>query len=128
MSESTTKRPTLLTVLCVLSWISAGLVALFSVLVLVGAAALLSSLGSLPGMGAAGGTVQLIIALVLAGAQIYAVLQMWNLKKIGFFIYAGVQVIGIVVPLIFSAPFSIVGVGITALFVGLYYVNLKSMT
>jgi len=51
---------------------------------------------------------------------------MWKLKKLGFFIYSGVQVLGIVITLIFGG-FSIVGVAITAVFVGLYYINLKSM-
>lgn len=127
MSEATTTtRPTLLTVLCILSWISGALGALFSLLVLVGAAAILSSMGNIPGMSAGGSTVSLIITLVLSIAQIYGVLQMWKLKKMGFFIYSGVQVLSIVSTVIFFG-FNIIGVGIAALFIGLYYINLKHM-
>jgi FtsH-binding integral membrane protein len=127
MSEAS-KRPTLLTVLCILSFIASGLGILFGVLLLVGAAAVLSQLGSIPGLSATGGSGYLIGTLVLAGVQFYGVLQMWNLKKIGFFIYAGVQAVGIVLPLIFGMPFSAFGLAITALFVGLYYINLKVMS
>jgi hypothetical protein len=127
MSDSTGQRPTLLTVLCILSFISAGLQILFGVLFLVGAAAILGSLGSMPGMSAAGGSAQLIAMLVLGIVQFYAVLQMWKLKKIGFFIYAGVQVVGIILPLVFGQGFSVVGTAITAAFVGGYYMNVKVM-
>jgi len=77
---------------------------------------------------AAGGTISLILNFVLAAASFYGVLQMWNLKKQGFFIYAGVQVAMIVVTLAFGGGFSIFGVAITALFIGLYYMNLKKMS
>lgn len=76
MSNTAGQRPTLLTVLCILSFISAGLGILFGVLLLVGAAAVLGSLGSLPGMSVGGGSAYLIISLILAGVQFYAVLQM----------------------------------------------------
>ncbi len=129
MSE-TSQRPTLLTVLCILSFISAGITALFVLLVLVAAGALASNAALAPYLSqvAAGGTIYMILTIVLAGASFYGVLQMWKLKKLGFFIYAGANVVALIVPLIFGAGFSIVGAGLTALFVGLYYMNVKSMT
>lgn len=114
MSETTGQRPTLLTVLCILSFISAGLGILFGVLLLVGAAAILGSLGSIPGMSVGGGSAYLIISLILAGAQFYAVLQMWNLKKLGFFIYAGVQVASIILGAVMGTGFSAFGAAIAA--------------
>lgn len=77
---------------------------------------------------ATGGTVSLILQIVLAVASFYGVLQMWKLKKIGFFIYSGAQVAMIIVSLAFGGGFSILGVGLTALFIGLYYMNVKKMS
>lgn len=136
MSEETTestggapeagKRPTFLTVLCVLTFIGSGLGVLGGLLMTLGMGALMESI---PGMGAAmgGGTAYFAIGTVLAAASLYGALQMWKLKKLGFFIYAGASVVGIIMPLLFGLPFGITGAIIPVLFIVLYYLNVKHM-
>jgi hypothetical protein len=129
MAENQTQTsgtPTFLKVLCILTFIGSGLVALGMILLLVGAGALLANI---PGIGAAlgGATVLIIISILLAGANIYGAIQMMGLKKIGFYIYTGAQVLGLILPLIFGAGFSIGALFFSALFVVLYGLNLKHM-
>jgi FtsH-binding integral membrane protein len=134
MSEETTEvtaeagtRPTFLTVLCILTFIGSGLGALFMLLATVGMGALMESI---PGMEAAmgGGTAYFAVGTILAAASLYGAIQMWKLKKMGFFIYAGANGVGIIVPLLFGMPFGIAGAIIPILFIVLYYLNVKHMS
>lgn len=133
MSEETTqataeagKRPGFLTVLCILTFIGSGLGLLGGLLMTIGMG---SIMGSIPGMGAAmgGGTAYFAIGTVLAAASLFGAIQMWKLKKQGFFIYAGASVVGIILPLIFGLPFSAMGAIFPVLFIVLYYLNVKHM-
>ncbi|MCB0381518.1 MAG: hypothetical protein KDD24_09695 [Flavobacteriales bacterium] len=125
-TQSTGKRPGLLTVLCILTFIGSGLGTLFMLLATVGMGALMESI---PGLGAAmaGGTDYFAIGTVLAAASLYGAIQMWKLKKMGFFIYAGASVVSIILPLVFGLPFSAMGAVIPVLFIVLYYLNVKHM-
>jgi FtsH-binding integral membrane protein len=125
-TQSTGKRPGLLTVLCILTFIGSGLGTLFMLLATVGMGALMESI---PGLGAAmaGGTAYFAIGTVLAAASLYGAIQMWKLKKMGFFIYAGASVVSIILPLVFGLPFSAMGAVIPVLFIVLYYLNVKHM-
>lgn len=134
MSEETTqataeagKRPGFLTVLCILTFIGSGLGTLFMLLATVGMGALMESI---PGMGAAmgGGTAYFAVGTVLAAASLFGAIQMWKLKKTGFFIYAGANVVGIIMPLIFGMGFSAMGAVFPILFIVLYYLNVKHMS
>ncbi len=120
------KRPGFLTALCILTFIGSGLGALFMLLATVGMGALAAKI---PGLGAAmaGGTAYFAVATVLAIASLYGAIQMWKLKKMGFFIYAGANVIGFIAPLIFGLPFSAMGAIWPILFIVLYYLNVKHM-
>jgi len=123
-------RPTFLTVLCILTFIGSGLSALFLLIGLVAAGALTSWLGNIPGMGDMGGlgSGYLVIVLVLALASLYGAIMMWKLKKMGFYLYSGANVIALVVPIIMaSGKFSFFGLIITALFIILYGLNLKHL-
>ena len=123
-------RPTFLTVLCILTFIGSGLSALFLLIGLVAAGALASWLGNIPGMGDMGGlgSGYLVIVLVLALASLYGAIMMWKLKKMGFYLYSGANVIALVVPIIMaSGKFSVFGLIITALFIILYGLNLKHL-
>lgn len=127
--ESTGKRPGFLTVLCILTFIGSGLGVLGSLLLLVGAGAILSFLDSMGGAAGTGGGMGYIIALlILAAASLFGAIQMWKLKKMGFFIYAGAGVVGIVLPLLFGMGFSTVGAIITIAFIVMYYLNVKHMS
>ena len=121
-------RPTFLTVLCILTFIGSGLTALLLLIGLVAAGAASGVLSSIPGMGDIGGlgTGYFLIVLVLALASLYGAIMMWKLKKMGFYLYSGANVIALIVPMIMaSGKFPVFGLIITVLFIILYGLNLK---
>ncbi|MCD6564567.1 MAG: hypothetical protein J7K53_01350 [Bacteroidales bacterium] len=121
-------RPTFLTVLCILTFIGSGLSALVLLIGLVAAGAASSVLSSIPGMGDISGlgSGYFIVVLVLALASLYGAIMMWQLKKMGFYLYSVANVIALFIPIIMAAgKFSIFGLVITALFITLYGLNLK---
>ncbi|HRN43004.1 MAG TPA: hypothetical protein PK649_13165 [Vicingus sp.] len=130
MSEETTQssgtRPGFLTVLCILTFIGSGLGTLFMLLATIGMGTLLANI---PGMDAlmGGGTAYFAISTLISAATLYGAIQMWKLKKMGFFIYAGAGVVGIILPLVFGLPFSAMGAVFPVLFIVLYYLNVKHM-
>jgi len=123
-------RPTFLTVLCILTFIGSGFRTLIFLILLVAAGAVSSWLGSIPGMGDMGGlgAGYLVIVLVLALASLYGAIMMWQLKKMGFYLYSGANVIALIVPIFMaSSDFSVWGLVFTALFIILYGLNLKHL-
>lgn len=125
--EATGKRPGFLTVLCILSFIGSGLGILSMLLLIVGAGAILSFLGSMGGAEGAGSMAYLVGSLILSLATLFGAIQMWKLKKMGFFIYTGASVIGIILPIVFTG-FSVFTLVINAAFIVMYYLNLKHMS
>ena len=128
------KRPTFLTVVCILSFVGIG----FSILGYAGAFALLGAAES--GWSAAadaGATVTastgmlwayIIVGFLSAIIALIGVLQMWKLKKSGFMLYTASAVIGIVLTIMLTGFASaITGIVISGGFVGMYYANLKHM-
>ncbi len=123
-------RPTFLTVLCILTFIGSGLTALLLLLGLVAAGAASGVLSSIPGMSDIGGlgTGYFLIVLALALASLYGAIMMWQLKKMGFYLYSGANVIALIVPIFMaSSDFSVWGLVFTALFIILYGLNLKHL-
>ncbi len=121
-------RPTFLTVLCILTFIGSGLTAFFFLIGLIFAGAASGVLGSIPGMSdiVGFGSGYFVVVLVLALASLYGAIMMWKLKKMGFYLYSGANVIALFIPMIMaSGKFSIFGLVITALFITLYGLNLK---
>ncbi len=118
------QRPTFLTVLCILTFIGSGLGVLGSLLLVLGMGALLGSFG---GVMAGAGTAYAIIGLILSVASLFGAIQMWKLKKTGFYIYTAANVVGIVLPVFFGLGFSAIGAIIPVLFIVLYGLNLKHM-
>jgi hypothetical protein len=49
------------------------------------------------------------------------------LQKKGFFIYTGAGILGLILPLILGAGFSVFGAIITFAFIAMYALNLKHM-
>lgn len=137
MSEetATTKRPALLTVLCILSFIGSGLSVLVWLLLTVGIGSFLGFLENIPGFsdamagsGAGLGVGIMVLNLVLNGGTLAGAIMMWQMKKLGFWIYSGAFVLQFILPLILmDARFSIFGLIIMALFITLYGLNLKHM-
>ena len=118
--QTTNQRPTFLTVLCILTFIATGLGLLFGIIGLVAAGAIESFAKYLP-VGVDGGLFKAIITLVLVAASLYGAIQMWKLKKLGFYIYAAANVILLIM------SFGIFSLIITAAFIVMYYLNLKVM-
>lgn len=131
------KRPTLLTVLCILSFIAAG-ISIIGLLIGMGAKGVAESQGintDAALSGVEGGAEvagafsypSMITSIILTIIGLVGVIMMWKLQKKGFFIYVAVSVLGLITPLFFGGSFGIVGAIITAIFVGLYAMNLKVM-
>lgn len=139
------KRPTFLTVLCILSFIAAGL-AIFGyigAIALVGmasaAVSAVSNAASAEGSEAinnamatyTGPSAGMIWAYIIVGfittlVGLFGVIQMWKLKKMGFFIYTGCSVVSMIMGFVFSG-FSVMGVIFPVLFIVLYGLNLKHL-
>ncbi len=115
------QRPTFLTVLCILTFIGSGLLLLFSILGLFAAGALEGMAKSMPGFTSGGGILKSIILVVLAAGSLYGAIMMWQLKKMGFYLYALANIILVII------SFGWVNLIITAAFIIMYFVNLKYM-
>jgi hypothetical protein len=138
MENSTTQRPTFLTVLCILTWIGCGLGIIGNLMGMAGA----SMLGSIGGKLMPYYAIQTICAILCLVGSI----QMWKMKKMGFYIYT----VGELLPLILSyilfadamkalsgaggkglasaiAAGGIIGALIPIAFVVMYFVNTKDM-
>ncbi|MDP5010274.1 MAG: hypothetical protein NWQ47_03460 [Crocinitomicaceae bacterium] len=91
MNAGEAKRPTFLTVLCILTFIGSGLGVLGGILGLLGSSVLAS-------FAPAGGTV-LVSALSLLASILclFGAIQMWGLKKMGFMLYLGGSVLSLIV-------------------------------
>ncbi len=117
----TTQRPVFLTVLCILTYIGSGLGLLFGLIGLVAAGAIESFASYLPIPGVDSGIFKAIISLILIAGSLFGAIQMWKLKKLGFYIYAAANVILLIM------SFGIMSLIFTALFIVLYGLNLKHM-
>lgn len=93
------KRPTFLTVLCILTFVGSGLGVLGGLLGLLGSSAF--------GMfSPTGGVLTQIMGLGAAGLCLFGAIQMWGLKKQGFMIYVAGAVLSIVGAILGAVMFS----------------------
>ena len=123
----TAARPGMLTVLCILSMIFNGLLLIFC---LIGIFALAAISGMFPGLLSGllpSSPLYAILSVVLCAITFYGVIQMWKLKKMGFYMYAGAQVAGVVISTM-QTGFSIAATIFCAVWIALYYMNLKHMS
>jgi hypothetical protein len=154
MDEQRT-RPSLLTVLCILSFIWAG-ISIIAGMIGYGAMKMMAS-GKIADMMAQTGDTsamakfeeaqakvqqsglsmdQLASAslggVALAIVALIGVIMMWKLRRTGFFIYLAAQVIAFALPLMMGGKLdmswmAMIGAGLSLLFIILYAVNLKYM-
>lgn len=155
MEESLTtegpKRPQFLTILCILSYIGVGfgvvgsivgwwsMRAMSSMMDVAGGMEGMEEMGAFPGMEEAMAQLKYInittsVNIIASLICLVGVLQMWKLKKMGFYIY----VVGEVVPFIVSAVLMggtafgamavVMGAVVPGVFIGLYTMNLKHMS
>ena len=126
------KRPVLLSVLCILTFIGSGLGILFWLLAIIGLGSLLGFLGKIPGFGVGGGESTIlapIIFLILAILLLLSAIMMWRLKKNGYYLYILVKILGIILPiLLIGSIFSIGSLIIPVIFIVLYGLNFKAMS
>lgn len=125
------KRPTFLTVLCILTFIGSGLTTLVFLLgtMFIGAVAgILSSIGMAELV--TGGAALFAVLTVLSAASLFGALQMWKLKKMGFYLYTGANIIGVFVPMMMvsAISFSAMDLLFPVVFIVLYGLNLKHMS
>lgn len=129
-TNTTTTRPTLLTVLCILTWVGTGIAIVSTGLLMVG-----SNMIGADGLTAYLGALLLCAALCLIGS-----IMMWKMKKTGFYLY----VVGEIGPIILqyvvfkevyellsrdsNAMYGmVIGLAIPLAFVVMYALNLKHM-
>jgi hypothetical protein len=141
---STGQRPTFLTVLCILSFIAAG-IGIITMLLASAVKGVAENVGvnnelsnaisenaeASKAMEAASTVFSwpyMILSIVLIFAGLFGVIKMWKLQKSGFMIYTVTAVAGLIAPLLFGLPFSVFSLIISAGFVGMYYLNLKHMS
>ncbi len=143
--EGNSKRPGFLSVLCVLSFIWEGLMILCFLIALLCSGmifekieemvanqettaemggAQIQGLDQILEMGAGKFSVGMGIAILIFVAMLVSVIQMWKLKRMGFYIYAGINALFLAYNL--YQP-NYVGAVLDALFIGLYAMNFKHL-
>jgi len=125
----TQKRPAFLTVLCILTFVGKGLSLILFLIAIIAFGTISSFLGKIPLIGEGTGVVYFILNFIICLAALYGAIQMWKLKKMGFYIYLAAIVIGYILPMFFGFyTFGIFGLILTALFPVLYGLNFKHLT
>ena len=133
-------RPVFLTVLCILSFIAAGLAILGYITLITVMGAMTAGAAALEGAGAAmseamstGPSVAMTWAYIIVGfvtvlVSLFGVIKMWKLQKIGFFLYVGATVVSIIMTIVYSGFGSgMMSIIFGALFIVLYGLNLKHL-
>lgn len=142
MNQEATGRPELLKILCILTFIGSG-ISLFSYSVLIFTLDIFRSFETIDMFGLfKSEEEQDMLTLILHLPRIYFILHallyafslfgaylMWNLKKLGFHFYSVSQILLLIVYKTFipDAPFPIIPLSFTAIFIILYYSNLRFM-
>lgn len=124
----TATRPTLLTVLCILSWIAQGCAAVIYLLAIAGGA-VVEGMASAAGADTSGtGSVWTYLGLGFASVIIgfIGVLNMWKLKKSGFFMYVAAVALANINDVMYEG-LSIFWACVGGIFIALYAMNLKHM-
>lgn len=148
--NETPKRPQFITVLCILSFIGCGLAffgSIYGYFSIKASSALLENMGNAEGdtYGMMSGIQEtmikavenavpnLIIGIICSLLCLYGALQMWKLKKMGFFIYSIGEVAPAISAFLLGGGGLIGGVGaifgllLAIVWIVLYAVNLKHM-
>ena len=129
------KRPQLLSILCILTFVGSGVSALGYLMVSVDFETSIRVLEVLyANMPEVSYILQaprdfFVVSFFLSALSVLGAILMWNLRKIGFHIYTLAQLINLVVPLLYFGGDNnpLLSIVITALFVYLYARNLPQM-
>lgn len=129
------QRPTLLTILCILTFIGSGIstISFFAVSVMYELfmqqfAVLYANMPDANFLLEAPRDF-FVVSTILSAASVAGALFMWNLRKIGFHIYTSAQLVYLVVPLLYFGGETnpLLNILLTALFVYLYARNIQYM-
>ena len=136
--EPKLKRPGLLTVICILTYIGSGMNLISSLFIFLFfdafkvVAANLAKTLNLPGMEMfiEGPSIFFAASALIYASTIAGTLFMWQLRKVGFHIYTISQILLVIAPMYF---FKLLGPGVmdillAGVFILLYSMNLKSMS
>lgn len=127
------KRPTFLTVLCILSFVGAGISIVVLLLATVFAGAATAGLAAAENAGAevesAVGNIwaYLGVAAALIITSLVGVIKMWKLQKSGFYMYTVAAIAGIIVDIVLGAGLNVMGIVFAVAFIAMYAANLKAM-
>lgn len=135
-TEDKKKRPDLLMVLCILTFIGSGMAAFSNLFIFLSFDEVSNILEDFDmdfpefDMIMSGGKKFFLTGFILYTLSLVGAIQMWKLKKIGFHIYTGAQIFILLLPLamIENFQFSFFGMLITAAFIFAYAYNLKHMS
>ncbi len=130
------KRPELLTLLCILSFIGSGLAGFSNLIVAItyyGIDDIIASSGiNIPGLQEmlSAGRTFFVLSFTMYLISFIGIFNMWRLKKIGFHIYTISQIIILILPSFFIAGlgFPTIPFLVTAMFVFLYAANMRYMS
>jgi hypothetical protein len=129
------KRPELLSVLCILTFIGSGLAFFTYTVVSFSYEEFMSAMQeidlNLPGIAELKTANRgfFIIGMILYGASLFGATRMWKMKKSGFHFYTMAQVLLLIQPYVYLKiqGFPVVQFLLSAIFIGLYAMNLNKM-
>ncbi len=135
-TDGSKKRPDLLTILCILTFIGSGLAAFSNLFIFLSFDEVSNILEDFDmdfpefDMIMSGGKKFFITGFILYTLSLAGAMQMWKLKKIGFHLYTAAQIFILLLPLVMieNFQFSFFGLLITAAFIFAYASNLKHMS
>lgn len=136
-----TEAPGFLKTLCILTWIGSGLTSFLFLFLIVAFSVFAEMLADLPGFASLvnGGLVFLSILLLTTVGKIVGAVQMWMLKKRGFYIYTICEVVAFIVVVIINMGlssettstgeenFPVRGLLFSGAFIAMYAANFKHM-
>lgn len=133
--ETKPKRPQLLTILCIFTFIGSGMGVLGFFAVLVNYETSMEALkllyADVPEANFLLNAPQdfFLVTFILMAFSVFGAILMWNLRKIGFHFYTSSQLIYLILPFIYfnNETNPMLNIILTALFVYLYSRNLKYM-
>ncbi len=138
--EEPRKRPTLLTVACILSFVGSGMLAFFGLFPAIFYDTMIQSMEAMvdqDGSGILAQSYELILKTspayyvctsLVAAVSLIGVIYMWKLKKIGFHIYTTAQILLLAIPFLFKiSGMQLSGILYTIIFVALYASQLSKM-
>ena len=129
------KRPEMLSIICVLTFIGSGLAAFSNLVIYLSFDMLLETYES-GGLNIPGADIIFafaksffIISFLLYSFSFIGAINMWRLKKLGFHLYAIAQILLLIVPTLYvkTDQFPLFGFLVTAAFILFYFRHLKFM-